>query len=395
VVIDASGLVLSNYHVIGDPETSDHYVWSQRRPFRARVVGADPWYDLAVLRIEATDLVPITFGDAAVLKKGRTVIALGNPYGIASDGEASASVGIISNLLRRAPRVPERSNDSLGRETLHHYGTLIQTDARLNLGYSGGALVNLDGEMVGLTTSFAANPGYEAAAGFAIPVDDGFKRVLDVLKQGGRPAFGFLGIAPEPLAIDLRQRGYHGVRVVSVVPGTPAAQANLRLGDVITHVNQAPIYDDDDLFRVVGATLAGTTVTLRVMRGEGQVPNTRVFETSVQTTKKDIDTLRPQVGTAARRSWRGMYVDYATASPEFNVVGPRLDAQGCVYVAEVSRDSPAWEAGLRTGFFVSHVASRRTTTPDEFHAAVSESVGLVELRVTGGQTRDSRHTVSP
>ena len=162
VVIDARGLILTAYHVLGDH--SDYFVTTHdRRVFRAWAKGADPRSDLAVLAVDATDLVPITFGDAAKMRKGDTVIALGNPFAIARDGQVSASRGIVSNLARKAPAMPDES-DLSGRSTLHHFGTLIQTDAKLNLGTSGGPLLNLDGEMVGLTVALAAVQGYETAA---------------------------------------------------------------------------------------------------------------------------------------------------------------------------------------------------------------------------------------
>ncbi len=116
-------------------------------------------------------MTPIALGNAAELKKGQIVISLGNPYAVARDGQASAAWGIVSNLGRKAPATPSESDPS-GRPTLHHYGTLIQTDAKLNLGTSGGPLLNLKGEMVGLSVVLAAAAGYEAAGGYAIPVDD-------------------------------------------------------------------------------------------------------------------------------------------------------------------------------------------------------------------------------
>src|SRR5207342_2000310 len=104
----------------------------------------------------------------------------GNPYAIARDGQVSASWGIVANLSRKAGPIPDETSPAGVRNTsLHHYGTLIQTDAKLNLGTSGGALLNLKGEMVGLTTSLAAAVGYEQAAGFALPVDDAFRRAVE------------------------------------------------------------------------------------------------------------------------------------------------------------------------------------------------------------------------
>ena len=174
VVVDRRGLILTAYHVLD--EDSDYYVTtSDRKVYKAVPKAADPRSDLAVLAIEADDLVPITFGNAAELKKGQIVISLGNPYAIARDGQPSAAWGIVSNLARKAPAGPGQS-DSAGKTTLHHFGTLIQTDAKLNLGASGGPLLNLQGEMVGLSVALAAAAGYETAAGYAIPVDQTFRR---------------------------------------------------------------------------------------------------------------------------------------------------------------------------------------------------------------------------
>ncbi len=138
VIIDRRGLILTNYHALG--EDSDYFVTTaERKAYPARIKAADPRSDLAVLSIDAHDLPAIKFGDAANLKKGQIVIALGNPYAIARDGQASASWGIIANFERKAPPSPDDAATS-GKRTLHQFGTLIQTDAKLNLGTSGGAL---------------------------------------------------------------------------------------------------------------------------------------------------------------------------------------------------------------------------------------------------------------
>ena len=147
-VVVGRGLILTAGDVLGDE--SDYYVTTaERKVYKATVKAADPRSDLAVLAIDATDLPPITLGNADELKKGQIVISLGNPYAIARDGQASAAWGIVSNLERKAPATPSEADPS-GRPTLHHYGTLIQTDAKLNTGTSGGPLLNLKGEMVGL-----------------------------------------------------------------------------------------------------------------------------------------------------------------------------------------------------------------------------------------------------
>ena len=198
VVVDRRGLILTVYHALG--EQSDYYVTTAaRKVYRATIKAADPRSDLAVLAIDATDLAPIPWGDASTLKKGRVVIALGNPYAIARDGQVSAAWGIVANLARKAPPTPG-DYETAGKTTLHHFGTLIQTDAKLNLGTSGGPLLDLDGRMVGLVTAAPAAAGFEPSAGYAIPVDATFRRVVETLKQGREVEYGFLGIQPANLA---------------------------------------------------------------------------------------------------------------------------------------------------------------------------------------------------
>ncbi|MHB8903312.1 MAG: S1C family serine protease, partial [Thermoguttaceae bacterium] len=208
VVVDRRGLVLTAYHALR-PDSEYFVTTHQQRRYRASIKAADPRSDLAVLTLEADDLVPLALGDAGKLRRGQFVIALGNPYSVARDGQASASWGIVANLNRKAPPAPSET-DSAGKPTIHHFGTLIQTDARLNLGTSGGALVDLEGRMVGLTTALAAVAGYETSAGYAYPVNEMFRRVLDTLKRGREVEYGFLGIEPAGLSEAEVRQGQHG-----------------------------------------------------------------------------------------------------------------------------------------------------------------------------------------
>jgi serine protease Do len=385
VVIDAKGLVLTNYHVVGDYRVADYFVWLRKKPYPAKLKAADPWLDLAVLQIEAEGLRAMTLGDARGLKKGQFVIALGNPYAIARDGQPSASWGIVSNLQRQAPAPRTATRASEGRETLHHWGTLIQTDARLELGSSGGALVNLKGEMVGLTTSLAALYGYERPGGFAVPVDDDFRRALDVLKSGRLPDYGFLGVAPQYLTTAERLGGRLGARVAEVVPATPAAAAGLKTGDVITHVEGEMVADDLELIRRVSGRFADSTIALRILRGDGGGPASRrdrQITLPVKLSKKRLEGSREGYSEVADPPWRGLRVEYATASPSFREHSRELDPAGCLGVLDVERESPAWKAGLRPGDFVTHVGETRVTTPREFYDAVESLEGDVSLMLT-------------
>lgn len=388
VVIEPRGLILTTYHVLGNPDENDYWIWVNQAPFAVkrvqRIRAADPWFDLAVLQVEAEGLTPISFGSADKLSKGQFVVALGNPYGIAHDGEVSATWGIISNLKRQAPRDPRAR---VRRQNVHQYGTLIQTDAQLPKGTSGGALINLRGEMIGLTTSLADRVGYAKSSGFAIPVDEAFKRTVERLKQGQEAEYGFLGIEPAALTAGERREGRRGARVQDVVPNTPAHTADLRPNDVITHVNDQQVNHHLDLIRLLSSEPAGETVELKLIRRQNPL------RTQVRLSKKFMSTPRPPYAEIPPRVWRGVRVEYATAMPSFNSMA--ADRLGCVGVLAVERESPAWQAGLRAGDYVSLVDRSRVATPDDFHRAVKDQAGPVKLRLSSRPPGENELVVPP
>jgi serine protease Do len=165
----------------------------------------------------------------------------------------------VSNVRRRAPG----PSDEVKRvKSLAEYGTLIQTDARLNLGSSGGALLNLDGELVGLTTALAAQTGGERAGGHAIPLDANVRKMIDVLKRGEEIEYGFLGVTVNP---EQRTAG-RGVVIADVAPGLPAARAGMAGGDMVTAINGQPVREQEDLFLLISAALAGSDADIEVHR---------------------------------------------------------------------------------------------------------------------------------
>ena len=396
VVISADGLIVTCAHALDDAKRYDYYVWLDRRCYPANVVSktakvqaSDPYTDLAVIKIDAQDLTPISYGDASSLRKGSFVISLGNPYATARDGQASASWGIVSNLRRTA--ISRNSSDTLlAKESQHQFGTLIQTDARLNLGTSGGALINLRGEMVGLTTSLAALSGFEQSAGYAIAVDDMFKRVVDSLKTGHQPEFGFLGIQPEELRAHERAAGFSGARVSLVLPGLPGDLAGLRNEDLIVEINSRPIEDRNGLFRELSQLPAGAEVDLTVHRPRNGDASGTSLHLKAKLSKKYIATSRPAFALHAPEQWRGMLVEYATAVPGELVRGgmnPQRRTNAKLAILSVDPDSPAWRAGLRAGHAILSVGSTRVSTPDEFYAAVKKSEGNVTVQAYRGSER--------
>jgi serine protease Do len=381
-VIVGPGLVLTAGHVLGDD--SDYYVTTiQHKVYKATVRAADPRSDLAVLAIEPADLPPINFGNAEELRKGQIVVSLGNPYAIARDGQPSAAWGIVANLQRKAPPTPSES-DPTGRPALYHYGTLIQTDAKLNLGTSGGPLLNLKGEMIGLSVALAATAGYESAGGYAMPVDATFHRAVEILKRGREVEYGFLGIQPMNLQQEEVLRGLQGMRVSQVIPGTPAARFGLKPGDVITAVDGTLLHDSDGLVLNVGKLPADAVTRLSVLRsGTMRTVNVELSKFAVRGRK---------IVTATDPLWRGLRVEYPTAmvDEEGHLHGGGAVAGDAVIVIEVAEGSPSAAAGLRRGMLITHVDRLPVRTPKEFSLAAARNPGMVQVRLAGDDKSPTR-----
>jgi serine protease Do len=253
-IVSADGYVGTNFHVVrGASEivvrTADH------NEHRARLVGGDPKTDIALLKIEASGLPPLPFGDSDRLQVGEPVMAIGNPFGL----EQSVTTGIVSAKERFIGAGP--------------YDDFIQTDTSINPGNSGGPLVDVRGALIGINTAIFSQSGGSVGIGFAIPVNLA-KDVLPQLRERGKVVRGYLGVAVGPVPADLRRRldlpGERGAVVAEVVPRSPAAEAGLSPGDVITTFQNAPIGSPNELTRRVGGTPPGTRVTLRVMRPGGE-----------------------------------------------------------------------------------------------------------------------------
>src|SRR6266481_2675693 len=249
VIFDKRGLILTNFHVIkGADEIT--VKMADKREYTGQVVGTDPKTDLAVVRFQPDrDLTVATLGNSDNLRVGEWAIAIGNPFGL----DQTVTVGVISATGR----------SDVGVAT---YENFIQTDASINPGNSGGPLVNLKGEVVGINTAIvAAGQGI----GFAIPINM-VKRVVDQLVAKGKVVRGWLGVALQPLSLDLAQslglEGTNGAVVGSTITGSPAAQAGLEQGDVIVAFDKTPVEDYRHVQRLVAETRVGKSVTLQIVR---------------------------------------------------------------------------------------------------------------------------------
>jgi S1-C subfamily serine protease len=253
VVITPDGFTLTSAHVVARSEGRGRASFVDGRELEFEVVGSDPLSDLAVLRVDARDLAPAELGDAERLRVGQLVVAIGNPHGFTG----SVTAGVVSALGRS---LPTRSGANV-----RVVDNVIQTDAALNPGNSGGALADGRGRVVGINTAVAG-----VGLGLAVPINAATRRIIGALMSEGRFRRAYLGIAggPRPLPPKLaRELGRKsGIEVVEVVEGGPAAQAGLRPEDLIVELDGSPIEGMDELQRVVVSELIGRAVRAKVVR---------------------------------------------------------------------------------------------------------------------------------
>jgi len=253
-IVSADGYVVTNVHVVrGASEIvvrlADH------SEHKARLVGSDPKTDIALLKIDASGLPTLAFGDSDQAQVGEPVMAIGNPFGL----EQTVTTGIVSAKERFIGAGP--------------YDDFIQTDASINPGNSGGPLVDTRGALIGINTAIFSQSGGSIGIGFAIPVNIA-KEVLPQLRAAGRVVRGYLGVAVAPVPPEVRRTlnlpPPRGVLVAQVVPRSPAASAGIAEGDVITAFQDTPIQSPTELTRRVGGTPPETQVSLKVARRGGE-----------------------------------------------------------------------------------------------------------------------------
>ena len=253
VVLTPDGFLLTSAHVVAGRNRRGRATFVDGRELRFTVVGSDPLSDLAVLRADATDLLPANLGDAEALRVGQLVVAIGNPNGFAG----SVTAGVVSALGRSLPARAGRAARIIDN--------VVQTDAALNPGNSGGALVDGRGRVVGINTAVAG-----IGLGLAVPIDAVTRRVIGSLMTEGRVRRAYLGIAggERPLPPGARDRwgADGGLEVVEVVEGSPAARAGLRAEDLVVEVDGTRVTRVSDLQRLMVAELIGAQVSVTLIR---------------------------------------------------------------------------------------------------------------------------------
>jgi S1-C subfamily serine protease len=255
VALTPDGFLLTNAHVVAGRGRSGRAVFVDGRELRFRVVGVDRLSDLAVLRADGGDLVPATLGEAENLRVGQLVVAIGNPNGFAG----SVTAGVVSALGRSLPTRSGRA--------VRYIDNVIQTDAALNPGNSGGALADSFGRVIGINTAVAG-----VGLGLAVPINQATRRIVGALMRDGRVRRAYIGIAggPRPLPPSARLRlGREGaVEIVEVIDGGPAQRAGLRPEDIIVSLDGQPVERVDDVQRVMTHEAIDRPLTARVLRGE-------------------------------------------------------------------------------------------------------------------------------
>lgn len=371
VVIGPDNAILTTYHTLRGAVQ----IWvraidraGERKEFEAVIIAADPRSDLAVIVPREADaathkLIPITVGDASKLRPGSFLIAMGNPFNAARDGRASAAWGILSNNARKIhPPASEGMGIGIRGQFFQYQPTLLQLDSKLNMGMSGGAVVNMRGELVGLTTAAASTVAYDLQAGYAIPMDALGRKVVDTLRLGQEVEYGFLGIS---LSNDVNSPN----TVSQVTPGTPAEKASLVQGDMILAVNGRKLDAEDGLTMALAVVPIGQDAKLTIRRN-GEIHETSIFVSKYPINGRTIATSRP-------KPWRGVRVDFTSIlanDPAFNF-NPGIMALGGVVVTEVEPGSPAETAGLKRLSIIAEVDGKPIVTPADFRKAMAASEG--------------------
>ncbi len=358
VIIDsAHGYIVTNNHVVRDAQRID-VTLADRRQVQATLVGADPDTDVAVLKISADHLTALPLGLSHDLHVGDYVVALGDPFGVGQ----TATFGVVSALGR----------SGLGIE---NYEDFIQTDAAINVGNSGGALINAAGQLVGMNTAILSASGGNVGVGFAIPVDM-VRNIANELIAHGKVSRGELGVVVQSmtplLARAMNRNVTSGALVSEVQPNSPAAHAGVVQGDVILRLNSAPVADAAQLRTQIGNLGPGAHVELVLERGGAQRTLTATLAAARASGQEaSLSTMPNAQGRLA-----------GVVTTPIPLENPNHGEAPGVYVASVAEDSNAARAGLMPGDIIMRAAGAAVSTPSQLtQIAAANSGAPLLLRV--------------
>lgn len=383
VIVSADGSVLTNHHVIDDANKITVRM-QDGKTFEAKVVGSDPPSDLAVLKIEAANLPFLTLGNSDSVRVGDIVLAIGNPLGIGQ----SVTAGIISAKGRRTGLSDGSFED------------FLQTDAPINRGNSGGALVNLAGELIGINSQILSSGqgGGSIGIGFSIPSNMA-KSVMDQLIQNGRVRRGMLGVniqnITEDVAKSLELKDTKGVLVSNVRTGGSADKAGIKRGDIITAINGEKVEDGNVLRNKVAGTLPGTDIKLTVFRdGQEQEFVAKLDEFDTQDAKKENEQEENNPANPTKPSGK-LGLDLKPLTPDEAKRLQLPDGTSGLLVTDADPSGAAAEEGIMRGDVILEVNRQSVTTLDEMQSALDKSGDRPILLLVARRGQVSYLTVKP
>ncbi|MDD1605325.1 MAG: DegQ family serine endoprotease [Methylococcaceae bacterium] len=346
-IISKDGYILTNHHVV---KNADEIIvkLSDHRELVAKLIGSDARTDVAVLKVDAADLPAVTIGSPEQLKVGEWVLAIGSPFGF----EQSATAGIVSAKGRSLPG--------------GNYVPFIQTDVAINPGNSGGPLFNMDGKVVGINSQIYSRTGGFMGLSFSIPMDV-VMNVVDQIKATGKATHGWLGVqiqdVTRKLAESFGMKKPQGALVARIVPDSPAAHADVQIGDIITEFNGQPVETSGDLPPMVGVTPINNTATLKLIR-QGET-KTVTFKVGLL---PDQDKKLAKTKVEAKSSNKlGVKVSELSAEERDAV----QVAKGGVLVRDVEK-GVAKEAGIQRGDVILRIQNEVINSVDDFDKAIKK-----------------------
>ncbi len=352
VIVSADGYIITNNHVVEQADEIRVTLFD-KRSFKAKVIGADTKTDVAVVKIEAENLMAVQWGDSDKLQVGEFVLAIGNPYGLSH----TVTMGIISAVGRANVGIAD-------------YEDFIQTDAAINPGNSGGPLVNIKGELIGLNTAIFSRSGGYQGIGFAVP-SNMTRLVMNQLVEKGKVTRGWLGVTIQELTPELAQqfglKDGKGALVGDVAKGSPAEKAGLKRGDIIIQFNGKKITDVGGLRNMVAQSKVGSDVPIVIMRGGKEYTvNVRIIELPRDVSEAVPGNLPDDSGFEGLSGLSVMDLTREIARQ----LGLNKDEKGVV-VMRVEAGSPGEEAGIRKGDVIQEVDRRRIENLNDYNKAVA------------------------
>jgi len=358
-IIASVGLILTNEHVVHEAKII-RVTLADKRKFVANIVSADVRTDLAILKIEGENFPALSIAPAEKLAPGQIVIALGNPYGTGADGIAVSQIGQISRL--------QQSSADLDPEHDRFYDNLIQTTAVIYPGNSGGPLIDKNGQAVGLNTAMGTTIDNDAQFGFAIAFDLKTRSILELLKAGATVFHAFLGVETEEVDENTRHKlnlkDISGALVSTVLPGSPAQRADIRIGDVIRAVDSKNIYGPNDLISFINSRQPGSLVQISLLRKVYDKKQERRLPVRLEErTLQDLQGYTQEGRMTSSVKW-GMAVKDLIPWRRRKLNLPM--AQSGVLVYSVEPDSPADKRNIQPGMVITTIGYDRVDNIRDF-----------------------------